>query len=103
VNGQLFGEPDAGEMVHGFDRLIAHVAKTRALAAGSIVGGGTVANNDAARGTSCLTERRVLELLNTGKVTTPYLRYGDCVRLEVLDEREQSIFGAIEQTVVRAP
>jgi len=102
VNGTLFGDPDAGEMLHGFDRLIAHAAKTRALSAGSIIGSGTVANNDPARGTSCITERRVIEQLTTGTMQTPYLRYGDRVRLEVLDERGNSIFGTIEQTVVRA-
>jgi fumarylacetoacetate (FAA) hydrolase len=103
VNGEKFGEPDAGEMVHGFDRLIQHTATTRALSAGSIIGSGTVANNDASRGTSCLTERRVLEILETGEARTPYLRYGDRVRLEMLDEQGQSIFGAIEQKVVPAP
>jgi fumarylacetoacetate (FAA) hydrolase len=102
VNGELFGDPDAGAMLHGFDRLVAHAAKTRALSAGSIVGGGTVANTDPGRGTSCITERRVIEQLNTGKMVTPYLRYGDRVRLEVLDGEGQSIFGTIEQTVVQA-
>jgi fumarylacetoacetate (FAA) hydrolase len=101
VNGKLFGDPDAGAMVHGFDRLIAHAAKTRALSAGSIVGGGTVASSERARGTSCITERRVLEQLDTGSAVTPYLHYGDKVRLEILDDRGQSIFGAIEQTVAR--
>ena len=101
VNGEMFGDPDAGEMVHGFDKLIAHVARTRALGAGSIVGGGTVASNDPARGTSCLTERRVIEMLTTGKMQTPYLRFGDKVRLEVLDDAGQPIFGRIEQTVTR--
>ena len=103
VNGKLFGDPDAGAMVHGFDRLIAHAAKTRALSAGSIVGGGTVASSERARGTSCITERRVLEQLDTGSAVTPYLHYGDKVRLEILDDRGQSIFGAIEQTVARPP
>ena len=78
--GSLFGDPDAGAMVHGFDRLIAHAAKTRALSAGSIVGGGTVASSERARGTSCITERRVLEQLDTGSAVTPYLHYGDKVR-----------------------
>ena len=103
VNGKRFGDPDAGEMTHGFDRLIAHVAKTRALAAGSIIGSGTVASKDVTRGTSCLTERRVIEMLETGQMKTPYLRFNDRVRLEVLNEQKQSIFGAIEQTVVRVP
>ena len=93
VNGELLGDPDAGEMLHGFDRLVAHVAKTRALSAGTIVVVGTVASKDPARGTSCITERRVLEMLNTGKMATPYLRYGDRVRLEMLDGQGQSILG----------
>jgi fumarylacetoacetate (FAA) hydrolase len=104
VNGVQFGEPDASEMIHGFDRLIAHAAVTRALSAGTIVGGGTVANNDASRGTSCLTERRVIEMLKSGgEPKTPYLRYGDRVRLEILDDDASSIFGAIDQKVVPAP
>ncbi|MCW5770357.1 MAG: fumarylacetoacetate hydrolase family protein [Rhodospirillaceae bacterium] len=102
VNGVRFGEPDAGKMLHGFDRLIAHAAKTRALGAGTIVGGGTVADDDEARGTSCITERRVVEALRNGQPTTPYLHYGDRVRIEMLDERGASIFGAIEQKVARA-
>ncbi len=102
VNGVLFGDADAGAMVHGFDRLIAHAAKTRALSAGSIVGGGTVANADPARGTSCITERRVVEILEHGEAHTPYLRYGDRIRIEMLDAAGHSIFGAIEQKVVPA-
>lgn len=102
VNGQLFGEPNAGDMLHGFDRLVAHTAQTRALSAGTIVGGGTVASSDPSLGTSCITERRVLELSETGTMKTPYLRYGDRVRLEVLGRDGQSVFGAIDQTVVAA-
>jgi fumarylacetoacetate (FAA) hydrolase len=100
VNGKLYGDPDAGEMLHGFDRLIAHVARTRALSAGSIIGAGTAANNDPARGTSCLAERRVVEMLSTGRMVTPFLRFGDQVRLEVFDNG-RSVFGAIEQLVKR--
>ena len=100
LNGTLFGDPDAGAMVHGFDRIIAHAARTRALSAGSIVGGGTVANEDPARGTSCITERRVIETLAHGDARTPYLRYGDKIRIEMLDADGHSIFGAIEQRVV---
>jgi fumarylacetoacetate (FAA) hydrolase len=99
VNGVRFGEPDAGKMLHGFDRLIAHAAKTRALGAGTIIGGGTVADDDEARGTSCITERRVVETLRTGQAKTPYLRFGDRIRIEMLDARGASIFGAIEQSV----
>jgi fumarylacetoacetate (FAA) hydrolase len=101
VNGVLFGDPDAGVMVHGFDRLIAHAATTRALGAGTIVGGGTVANDDPARGTSCITERRIVETFAHGEPRTPYLRFGDKVRIEMLGRDGQSMFGAIEQTVAR--
>jgi fumarylacetoacetate (FAA) hydrolase len=87
-------------MVHGFDKLIAHTARTRALSPGTIIGSGTVASNDPARGTSCLAERRVVEILRDGQATTPFLRDGDVVRLEMLDEGGKSIFGAIEQKVV---
>jgi fumarylacetoacetate (FAA) hydrolase len=86
-------------MQHGFDRLIAHVATTRALSPGTIIGSGTVASLDEARGTSCLAERRVIESLKHGKPTTPFLRFGDRVRIDMLDESGRSIFGAIEQTV----
>lgn len=103
VNGVQFGDPDAGAMVHGFDKLIAHTARTRSLCAGTIIGSGTVANNDPARGTSCLAERRVMELLKDGAVTTPFLRHGDKIKLEMLDAEGNSIFGAIEQRVWIAP
>jgi fumarylacetoacetate (FAA) hydrolase len=99
VNGEKYGDPDAGEMQHGFDQLIAHAAKTRALSPGTIIGSGTVASMDEARGTSCLAERRVIESLKHGKPVTPFLRFGDRVRLEMFDESGKSIFGAIEQTV----
>jgi fumarylacetoacetate (FAA) hydrolase len=101
VNGVMFGDPDAGEMIHAFDKLISYVAKTRALSPGSIIGSGTVANSDPARGTSCITERRVIETLDHGSPKTPFLRFGDRVKLEMLDQNGHSIFGAIEQEVVR--
>ncbi len=101
VNGTLFGEPDAGEMLHGFDRLVAHVARTRSLSAGTIVGGGTVANRDSRRGTSCIIERRMLEQMTHGEPQTPLLRYGDRVRMEMLDDAGKSIFGAIDQKVAK--
>jgi fumarylacetoacetate (FAA) hydrolase len=102
VNGETYGDPDAGEMAHGFDRLIAHVAKTRPLGAGSLIGSGTVASLDPKRGTSCLAERRVIETLEHGAPTTPFLRFGDTVRIEMFDEAGHSIFGAIAQKVVKA-
>ena len=106
VNGERLGRPDAGtDMTFDFHRLIAHAAKTRHLGAGTIFGSGTVAN-DAAReegsdvGSSCLAERRMLETLWHGEARTPFLRFGDVVRVEMLDGDGASIFGAIEQTVV---
>ncbi len=101
VNGRQMGDPDAGAMVHGFDRLIAHTALTRALAPGSIIGSGTVASRDAARGVSCLQEQRVIEALEFGEAKTPFLRFGDRVRIEMFDAAGQSVFGAIDQTVVK--
>jgi fumarylacetoacetate (FAA) hydrolase len=107
VNGARLGQPDAGvDMTFDFARLIAHAAATRHLAAGTIVGSGTVAN-DAARdqsstiGSSCLAERRMLETLWHGAPKTPWLKFGDRVRIEMLDRDGRSIFGAIEQEVVR--
>jgi fumarylacetoacetate (FAA) hydrolase len=100
VNGDMFGDPEAGEMVHGFDKLIYHTAKSCSLGAGSILGSGTVANADEARGVSCIAERRMIENDRLGSPKTPYFKYGDRVKLEMLNKAGQSIFGAIEQEVV---
>lgn len=103
VNGELFGRPDAGvDMTFDFPRLIEHVTATRRLGAGAIVGSGTVSNYDRSRGSSCLAERRMLEQLEQGKATTPFLRFGDRVRIEMFDREGRSIFGAIDQRVVPA-
>ena len=113
VNGQLFGRPDAGvDMTFHFGQLIAHAAKTRDLVAGSIVGSGTISNQDnggpgrpaAAGGVgySCIAEQRTVETIVGGKPVTPFLRFGDRVRIEMLDGRGRSVFGAIDQ-VIRAP
>ena len=100
INGVLLGAPEAGDdMQFSFAELIAHAAKTRPLAAGTIVGSGTVANQDESRGASCLAERRTLETIADGKPITPFLKFGDTVRIEMLDEQGISIFGAIEQTI----
>ncbi|MGA9855651.1 MAG: fumarylacetoacetate hydrolase family protein [Gammaproteobacteria bacterium] len=100
VNGKLFGEPNAGvDMQFSFPQLVAHAAKTRPLAAGSIVGSGTVANQDESKGSSCLAEKRVLEIIKQGKPKTPFMKFGDRVRIEMLDPLGATIFGAIEQTV----
>jgi fumarylacetoacetate (FAA) hydrolase len=102
LNGALFGQPQAGEdMTFDFARLIAHAARTRPLAAGSIVGSGTISNLDRSRGSACLAEKRTLETLEHGKPITPFLRFGDRVRIEMFDARGRSIFGAIDQEVQR--
>jgi len=101
LNGTLFGRPDAGvDMTFDFPRLIAHVTRTRRLGAGSIVGSGTVSNYDRSLGSSCIAERRMLEQLEQGRPLTPFLQYGDRVRIEMFDRRGASIFGAIDQRVV---
>jgi fumarylacetoacetate (FAA) hydrolase len=103
VNGALLGHPEAGvDMTFDFPRLIEHVTVTRRLGAGTIVGSGTVSNYDRSRGSSCLAERRMLEQLEHGRPTTPFLRYGDRVRIEMFDRAGASIFGAIDQRVVPA-
>jgi fumarylacetoacetate (FAA) hydrolase len=100
INDQWFGAPEAGEdMQFSFAQLLAHAAKTRPLSAGTIVGSGTIANKDESRGASCLAERRTLETIATGKATTPFLKFGDSVRIEMLDRAGHSIFGAIEQVI----
>jgi len=89
-------------MQFNFAQLIAHAAKTRPLCAGTLVGSGTVANQDEARGASCLAERRMLEIIAQGKPSTPFMKFGDRVRIEMLDRAGQSVFGAIEQSIERA-
>ena len=102
INGEWFGSPEAGEdMQFDFAQLVAHAARTRPLSAGTIVGSGTIANQDTARGASCLAEKRMLEIIAGGKPSTPFLRFGDTVRVEMLDRDGRSIFGAIEQTVTQ--
>lgn len=103
VNGAPFGSPDAGvDMTFSFPQLIAHAARTRRLGAGTIIGSGTVSNYDRSRGSSCLAERRTLEVLADGQAKTPFLRFGDRVRIEMFDAQGRSIFGAIDQRVVPA-
>jgi len=111
LNGADFGKADAGvDMTFDFGVLIAHLAKTRALIAGSIIGSGTVSNKDAdggpgkpvaegGLGYSCIAEVRTVETILTGEAKTPFLKHGDTVRIEMLDDGRHTIFGAIEQTV----
>jgi len=100
LNGTLFGRPNARkEMAFDFPRLIAHAARTRPLGAGTIIGSGTVANSDRKAGSSCIAERRAIETIDHGAPQTPFLAFGDRVRIEMLDERGRSIFGAIDQPI----
>jgi len=100
LNGEWFGAPEAGvDMQFNFARLVAHAARTRPLSAGTIVGSGTVANEDESLGASCLAERRMLEIIANGKPQTPFMSFGDTIRIEMLDSENQSIFGAIEQVI----
>ena len=100
INGALFGQPDAGtDMTFNFPTLVAHAAKTRPLGAGTIIGSGTVSNYDRSAGSSCLAEKRMLEIVEQGEAKTPFLKFGDRVRIEMFDAAGQSIFGAIDQAV----
>ena len=111
INGKPFGEPDAGvDMTFDFPTLIAHAAKTRALSAGTIIGSGTVSNRDkdggpgkpmdqGGLGYACIAEVRTVETLLLGEAKTPFLRYGDTIRIEMRDQGRHSLFGAIEQSV----
>ena len=104
VNGEWFGAPEAGvDMQFNFAQLIAHAARTRPLSAGTIVGSGTVANEDTSLGASCFAERRTVETLAHGKPVTPFMSFGDTVRIEMLDRDGRSVFGAIEQRIERQP
>ncbi len=100
INGKWFGAPEAGvDMQFNFAQLIAHAAKTRPLSAGTLVGSGTVANEDTSLGASCFAEQRTVETLRDGKPSTPFMSFGDVVRIEMLDKNGVSIFGAIEQKI----
>ena len=102
VNGQWFGAPECGvDMTFNFPQLIAHATRTRRLGAGAIVGSGTVSNYDRSRGSCCIAEQRMLETIADGKPRTSFLSFGDRVRIEMLDESGASLFGAIDQRVVR--
>ena len=103
INGKLFGQPEAGEdMQFSFADLVAHAAKTRPLSAGTIVGSGTIANQDESKGASCLAEKRTLETIREGKPSTRFLKFGDSVRIEMFDRTGASVFGSIEQKIEKA-
>lgn len=104
INGKDFGCPNAGiDMTFNFAQLISHGAKTRYLSAGTIIGSGTVSNNNPEVGSSCLAEKRMVEVINTGKASTPFLNFGDRITIEMLKPSTQgggcSIFGSINQIV----
>ncbi len=113
LNGDMFGKPDAGiDMTFDFGQLVAHAAKTRPLGAGAIVGSGTVSNKlddgpgkpvaEGGVGYSCIAEIRMIETIDTGTAKTPFMDFGDQVRIEMFDADGASIFGAIDQTLVKA-
>ena len=113
LNGKVFGRPNAGvDMTFAFPQLIAHLARTRCVAAGSIVGSGTVSNKEGngpgrpaaqgGAGYSCIAEQRVVETILTGNAVTPFMRFGDRIRIEMNDATGRTVFGAIDQ-IVRAP
>ena len=102
LNGELFGEPDCGtDMTFNFKELVAHVTRTRRLGAGAIIGSGTISNYDRSKGSSCIAEMRMLETIEDGQPGTPFMSFGDTVRIEMLDRDGNSIFGAIDQKVVK--
>ncbi len=112
LNGQLFGKPNAGiDMTFDFGQLVAHAAKTRNLGAGAIIGSGTVSNkqgtdygtsiSEGGVGYSCIAEIRMIETIRDGKPSTSFMKFGDTIRLEMLDSHGNSVFGAIEQKVVQ--
>lgn len=100
-NGQLVGDTDAGPEMHfSFFELLQHIAKTRGFVAGTILGSGTVSNEDRARGISCLAERRMIETIETGAPKTPFMKVGDTIEIEMMGADGKSLFGRIAQRVV---
>jgi fumarylacetoacetate (FAA) hydrolase len=109
-NGEVFGQPEAGvDMTFHFGQLVAHAAKTRPLCAGTVIGSGTVSNKldggpgkpvkDGGVGYSCIAEIRMIETIQDGKPTTPFMQFGDTIQIEMFDKNGQSIFGQISQKV----
>lgn len=101
-NGKWFGHPNGGAMNFSFPQLIAHAALTRRLGPGTLIGSGTVSNADRSAGSACIAERRAIEMIAHGAPQTGFMRFGDRVRMEVLDSDGQSLFGGIDQRVVAA-
>ena len=100
LNGEHFGAPDCDvDMTFNFHQLVEHVTKTRRLGAGAIIGSGTVSNYDRSKGSSCLAEKRMLETVETGKPETAFMKFGDRVKVEMLDRDGNNLFGSIDQKV----
>lgn len=101
LNGERFGAAHGGEMAFGFHELIAHAARTRSLPPGTVIGSGTVSNGDFRNvGSSCIAERRGIEMLDRGAVATPFMRFGDRIAMEARTPGDALLFGAIDQKVV---
>ncbi|CAM3574411.1 Ureidoglycolate lyase [Vibrio aerogenes CECT 7868] len=98
-NKQWFGDANGSEMDFNFGRLIAHAAFNRTLSAGTIIGSGTVSNIDSLKGSSCIAERRALDMLEFGEIKTGFMRFGDHIRMEAFNQSGESLFGAINQTI----
>ncbi len=101
-NGEFFGKANAKEMHFHFGELIAHAAKTRNLMPGTIIGSGTISNDNPEVGSSCILERRMIEKINDGVFKTPFMKVGDRVKMTMKDRFGQSLFGTIDQKVVQA-
>ena len=102
LNGRLVGSPNAGlDMTFDFGQLIAHAAKSRSLMAGTVIGSGTVANQGSPTGSSCLAEVRCLEIIKDGSASTPFMKFGDRIEIEMKDDSGHSIFGKIKQKVTQ--
>ena len=98
-NGEFFGKANGKEMFFGFDKLIEHAAKTRNLSAGTIIGSGTISNENPEMGSSCLAEKRMLEKINTGEFKTEFMKDSDHIKMEMFDRDGISLFGQISQRV----
>jgi len=102
LNNEIFGQPNAAtDMTFNFAQLISHAAKSRFLGAGTIIGSGTVSNLDRSKGSSCIAEKRMLEIIESGEAKTDFLKFGDEVQIEMKDSKGSSIFGEIKQKVVK--
>ncbi len=102
-NGSFFGAANAGAMHFHFGHLISHAARTRDLVAGTIIGSGTVSNEDHSKGSSCLAEKRMIETIETGTPKTPFMKVGDTIEISMKNEKGENLFGRIFQKVVKVP